>query len=617
MATRTRRASALILLLFAIAPAAAAGILDRLDQIAATRPLAAQREFLPPDDAFVLSHETDADGSLIVHWQVAPRYYLYRDKIAVTAMTPGLALGGPELPAGEMKDDPEFGPVPILRDSVRARVPVLVQPPDAVAAEITLSYQGCAEDGICYPPIRKTLAFTVPTAGAGDAGVAAAGGAAPAAGLSAGERIAAAVAERSFALTLVSFLAFGLLLSLTPCVLPMVPILSGIIVGQQQPVTVRRGLALSSVYVAAMALTYALAGVAAGLLGQNLQAAFQRPAVIVAFSLLFVLLALSMFGFYELQIPAAVQSRLDRLSRSQRSGSYAGVAVMGVLSAVIVGPCVAPPLAGALAYISQDGSPVVGGSALFALGLGMGLPLIALGASAGTLLPRAGAWMEAVRKAFGLVFLAVAISFLARILPGPAVLALWALLAIGAAVFMGALDTLERSAGMRQRLGKGFGLALLVYGVVLIVGATAGGDDPAFPLAPLVRQGPVDAGAPAFKPVKSLAGLTRELALARERGRVVMLDVYADWCIECKHLERRTFADATVQPRLAELVLLRADVTANDAQDQALLRHYGLFGPPAVLFFAGDRELREERLIGFADAATFGGYLDRVAAAAR
>ena len=591
----------------AVTSGAWAGVFDELERL--TTPAAGQREFLPSEQAFVMTYEVTSDGTLQVIWDIEPGYYLYRNKMAVKPKTPGLMIAPPELPAGEIKDDPDFGRVAVFKHAVAFGVPIERWPAAETVLEMVVSYQGCAEDGICYPPLKRTVAFTP---GDGARTPSQAYDAAAFGDLSASDRIAVELAQRSFATTFVVFLGLGLLLSLTPCVLPMVPILSGIIVGQKQPLSTTRAFALSSTYATAMALTYALAGVAAGLLGRNLQAAFQHPAVIVSFSLIFVALASAMFGFYELQLPASLQTRLDRFSRSQRGGTYGGVAIMGVLSAVIVGPCVAPPLAGALAYIGQTGSAVIGGGALFALGLGMGIPLIALGTSMGAVLPRAGPWMDTIKKIFGVIFLGVAIWFLERVLPGPLSLALWALLVIGAAIFLGALDRLEATSGTWRHLGKGVGLALLVYGAVLVVGAAVGGDDPIDPLAPLLADARDAHPTAAFIDVKGIRSVEDELERATQTGRAVMLDFYADWCVECKHLERETFSNATVASRLGELVLLRADVTANDSRDQALMSRYGLFGPPAVLFFKNGEELRHNRLVGFVNADEFTGYLDRL-----
>ena len=593
-----------------LAPVGAAGLLDGLDNLGDSKPA---RQFLPPDAAFRFTHETSADG-LTLQFEIAPDYYLYRDKLQVEALSPGLEVGALQLPTSEPKDDPEFGRVEIYRNTLV--VPVAVTREDAAAeARLKVTYQGCAEDGICYPPIRKEIALAgeegAPTAGV-TAGVTepAAANDQPASSLPLGEtdRIAADLASRSLGATVLWFLLAGLALALTPCVFPMVPILTGIIVGQQRPLSAARSFSLSLVYVLAMASTYALVGLLAGMFGRNLQASFQHPAILVGFSLLFVVLALSMFGFFHLQVPAFIQNRLEATSRRQRGGNLLGVAVMGVLSAIIVGPCVAPPLAAALLYLSHQGSPVTGGLALFALGLGMGAPLLVLGASAGRLLPRTGPWMEAVKQGFGVVFLALAVWFLERLIPAPATLALWAVLAIAAAIYLGALEPLRETATGWQRFWKGIGLALLCYGVVLLVGAAAGATDPLKPLGPLAGGRAAHAETPleAFQPVKGEDGFIAALAAAKSAGQPVLLDFYADWCIECKRLERNTFSDPSVQSALAGFRLLRADVTPGDAADQALLKRFDLHGPPAVLLFnAAGVEQRQHRLIGYLDAAAF------------
>lgn len=608
-----RQALCLIILCFSTT-VQGGGVLDQLERLGKPVKLSGQRDFLPPDEAFRLTTMTSTSGDLLLEFDIEPGYYLYRDKFGVSPVGSGLALGAMQLPESEPKDDPEFGRVEVYKHDMRIIVPVTEAPDAGGIGEAEVRYQGCAEDGICYPPIKKTVAFDL-SENPDPVGPSTAPAAVGTTGLSASDRIARDLGTRSLAATIATFLGLGLLLAFTPCVFPMVPILSGIIVGQRQPVSTLHATSLSAVYVLAMAATYAAAGVAAGLLGQNLQAAFQHPGVLIAFAAVFVLLALSMFGFYELQLPAALQSRIDRLSRSQKSGSLVGVAVMGILSAIIVGPCVAPPLAGALAYIGHTGSALVGGTALFALGLGMGLPLLAVGASAGALLPRAGAWMDGVKRVFGVIFLGVAVWFLERILPGPLVLILWAALALGCAVALGALARHEGAAKTSTQLRQALGLGLLVYGVVLIVGASAGGENPLAPLEPLAaRYGPVGpfAAAPRFEPVKSTEDVSRAISTAQAAGRAVMLDFYADWCIECKHLERETFTAPEVSARLAGMTLLRADVTDNDALDRALLERFELFGPPAVLFFRDGRELREHRLIGFADANGFGTLLDAI-----
>ncbi len=625
MHERFRHALTALLLLAAPLPALA-GLFDAWSGESESARLGKERDFLPADEAFQLRETAAIDGRQTLTFTIAPGYYLYRDRLQIRPLSEGLTFAPLALPAGEAKHDEEFGDVIIYRNAVTFDVQPTAWPPGSTLPEAEIRYMGCAEDGICYPPIKKSLAFTRPL----QAGTVAVTSRittpsdadhtniypGTATSLSVTDTITADLGRRTLLATLLTFFGLGLLLALTPCVLPMVPILSGIIVGQGRQVSTSRALALSTTYVVAMALAYAGAGVAAGLLGRNLQATFQHPAVIIVFSAIFVALALSMFGLFELALPGALQSRLDSVSRTQRSGSYGGVAAMGVLSAIIVGPCVAPPLAGALAYIGQTGSAVTGGSALFALGLGMGVPLIVLGTSAGALLPRAGAWMTGIKQVFGVILLGVAVWFLSRIVSGPLALTLWALLLIGSAMFMGTLEGMRPGAPAVRRLTQGLGLAFLLYGAVLIVGAAAGANDPLAPLAPLLGdQRASTATVPAFITVKSVVELDTQLKRAASERRAVMLDVYADWCIECKHLESQTFADPAIASRLAQLVTLRADVTADDAIDRALLQRFGLYGPPAVLFFIGGEELRALRLVGFAGPAAFGAQLAQVEAA--
>lgn len=599
----------LLLCVLTLSWAATAGVLDKLERLGGG---SAQREFLPPDEAFAFTHEALADGQLPLLWTIADGYYLYRDKLKLESPDGTAVVGALALPAGEEKDDEEFGRVFIYRNELR--VPVAVTPAaGATTLNLRLSYQGCAEDGICYPPIHRN--FSVPVAAATAAPVTPAATASPAPAAlppsdeaSDVDRLSALLADSGLPVIAATFFGFGLLLALTPCVFPMVPIVSGLVVGERGQGGAARGLLLSGVYVVAMASTYAVVGLAAGLFGRNLQAAFQHPAVLIAFSALFVALALSMFGFYHLQLPAGLRNRLETSQRGVASGSLLGVAVMGVLSAIIVGPCVAPPLAGALLYLGHQGSPVVGGVALFALGLGMGVPLLAVGASAGHFLPRAGAWLERVQHVFGVVSLGMAIWFLERILPGAVSLALWALLLIGTGIFLRALEPLHEAASGWQRLWKGLGLAMVCYGGVLIVGAAAGADDVLRPLLPLTARAESQAlaGKQAFTPVKGLAALDAAVKQAAAAGRPALLDVYADWCVECKRLERETFANPAVEARLGAFTLLRADVTANDEIDRALLAGLSMFGPPAVLLYdPGGKERRAQRLTGFVGPEDF------------
>ena len=635
-------------------------------------------EFLDPDVAFVLSAAAAGPDAIETRWDIAEGYYLYRNKFRFRAADgSGASLGEAGFPKGKLKDDEYFGPMEVYYDSVAALVPV-AHAGAGDEFDVDITYQGCAEAGLCYPPITKTVSLLLPAAladtgagpgggesslsdsasrneapaqsrfqargsidgdapstfglpGSGTAGVtpivpalpeSETAGAAPIE-LPEQDRVATALMSGSRWLVILSLFGAGLLLTFTPCVLPMVPILTSIIVRQgtgrgSEGVSARRALTLSLVYVLAMALTYTVAGVLAGLFGANLAAAFQDPWIVSAFALVFVLLALSMFGFYDLQIPASWQARLAAVSHRQRGGTWAGVGAMGVLSALIVGPCVAAPLAGVLIYIGQTGDPVLGGVALFALGMGMGVPLIVAGVSAGTLLPRAGAWMNAVKAVFGVMLLAVAIYLLERVVPESVALLLWAALFIVCAIYMGALDSLTPDSGGWRRLWKGAGLVMLVYGVLVMVGVAGGGGDLFRPLkgVALVSGEGADRELE-FRPVKGIDGLNAELGAAAARGQAVMVDYYADWCVSCKEMERFTFSDPAVQAALAGVLLLQTDVTANDTADRALLAKYELFGPPAILFFGPDgRERRELRVVGFMNAGNFRRVVERAIAPA-
>ncbi len=434
------------------------------------------------------------------------------------------------------------------------------------------------------------------------------------------DRLAGLIGSGNLLLVMATFFGFGLLLAFTPCVLPMIPILSGIIAGQGAQATTRRSFMLSLVYVLGMALTYTIAGAAFAAAGQQAQTFFQQPWIIALFSLLFVALALAMFGFYELQIPSGLQSRLNAVSGRQRSGTFTGAFVMGALSALVVTACVAPPLVAALAVIGQTGDVLRGALALFALSLGMGAPLLAVGAAGGKLLPKAGPWMDTVKALFGVMFLGVAVWMLERILPGPLTLALWALLAFVAGYYFGGFGRrADGPVSAGARVARGVGLFAMAWGAILLVGATAGSHDPLQPLKGVAlwsgggtAAAPVEATLP-FVRIGSVADLDRELAGAN--GRPVMVDFYADWCVSCKEMEKYTFSDAAVQAQLGGYLLLKADVTANNDADQALLRRFGIFGPPTTAFFGSHgRECRNFRLVGFVAAAEFSRHLARFAA---
>lgn len=600
---------------------------NRLASLLASAAPESQPELPEVDAAFVFASQQIAPDRLRLSWTIAPGTYLYAERIRISVADQGVEIGSLQRPPGIVKADgvrPDgtVGPVEIYEGVLEFEVPLLRSDPGLTEARLVVSYQGCAEVGICYPPQTREVRVALGEVPVQRASVLtstpeprpASGSENPqtrGALSTEQDRIAGVLVSGRLWAIIAAFFGFGLLLAFTPCVFPMIPILSGIIVGQGPGITTRRAFVLSLVYVLAMACTYTLAGVLAGLLGANLQAAFQNPWVLAAFAAVFVLLALSMFGFYELQLPSALQSRLAALSNRQQGGTLLGVAIMGVLSALIVGPCVAPPLFGALIYIGQTGDAFLGGLALFALSLGMGAPLIAIGTSAGKLLPRAGAWMESIKAVFGVLLLGVAILMLERILPPVAALVLWGVLLICSAVYLGALSPLAPDASGWHKLWKGLGVALLIYGALMLVGAAAGGRDTLQPLRGLIATGVGGSEALSFRPIKTLADLERELAQAG--GRPVLLDVYADWCVSCKEMERETFSDPGVQAELRRFVLLKADVTANDAEDRALQRRFGIPGPPAILFFdAAGRERPEARVIGFQPPAVFTAHLQRI-----
>jgi len=585
--------------------------LQALSDLGASLGFGSDDELLPADQAFQLDvHVSDAN-TLTANWLIAEGYYLYRHKFEFAIdSADGVTLLPARMPDGEPKTDEFFGEIQVYHQQAQAEIPVQRATPEATAAVLTVKYQGCADRGVCYPPIVKTLDLLLPAATAATTAVPATESDSPTARLSEQDAIAKRLTEGNLLATLAAFFGFGLLLSLTPCVFPMVPILSSIIVGQGEKITARRGFVLSLVYVLAMAVTYTVAGVFAGLFGENLQAAFQSPWMLSGFAAVFVLLSLSMFGFYDLQMPAFLQSRLTEVSNRQQGGSLTGVAIMGFLSALIVGPCVAAPLAGALIYIGQTGDAVLGGLALFALSMGMGTPLIAIGTGAGKLLPGAGPWMDRIKAVFGVMLLAVAIWMLERILPASITMVLWAALLILCSVYLNALDGLPVEASGWARLWKGFGVVSLVYGILLLIGAASGAHDPLQPLQNVMAkqdsaQGSRQAHLPFIK-IKSMTDLERELAAAARQGKPLMVDFYADWCVSCKEMEKYTFAEAEVQRALSGMVLLQADVTANDEDDKALLKHFQLIGPPSILFYDSSGNKRPElSLVGYKPADEF------------
>ena len=578
--------------------------------------LAQAQEFLDPAVAFKPTARALDAQTIEVSFAVAKGYYLYRDKFRFAVDGNEATLGPPQIPKGKEKMDETFGKVEVYFDGVDIRLPVERNASGPLALKLNVTSQGCAEAGVCYPPQTQTLSVELPAPGSVPDATAkgAASRAGPVNGAGEGDEsgmIADTLKHAGFWANLAFFFIAGLGLSLTPCVFPMIPILSGIIAGQGHKVTRGRAFALSLAYVLGMAVTYAAAGVAAGMTGTLLSVALQNPWVLGTFALVFVALSFSMFGFYELQLPTSLQSKLSEGSGHLQGGRGIGVFLMGALSALIVGPCVAAPLAGALLYIGQTGNAVLGGTALFVMALGMGVPLLIVGLSAGTLLPKAGVWMEGVKKTFGVLLLATALWLISPVIPEFAQMLGWAALFIIPAIFLHALDPLPTNAKGWQRFWKGIGITMLLTGAALLAGALAGNRDPLQPLAGLRGQAvAAETKKLAFEPVRSVAELDARLAAA---DRPVMLDFYADWCVSCKEMERFTFSDPAVQAKLAGFTLLKADVTANNENDKALLARFGLFGPPGIIFFGPDgKEISGIRVIGFQNAPAFMKQLERV-----
>ncbi len=581
----------------------------------------AEEDFLDPEVAFKLTARPLDERTVEVTYTVAPGYYLYREQFKFAAN--GATLGAPVLPAGKTKFDETFQKdVETYRDVVRIAVPVTQT---AGKFELLVTNQGCADKGLCYPPQQRGI--EVKLAGVGGDGsarvmranenLAAISGTDPASAPAAATAattyaaddagIDGALRSGKFWTVVGVFFLAGILLSLTPCVLPMLPILSSIIVGHGAQVSRGRGLVLAASYSLGMALVYTALGVGAGLAGEGLAAALQKPWVLSAFAIALVALSLSMFGVYELQLPSALTGRLSNASQRLPAGRFAGVFAMGGVSALLVSPCVAAPLAGALVYLSQTRDVWLGGTALFSLAAGMSVPLLLMGASAGALLPRAGGWMDEVKRFFGILLLGVALWTVQSVLPASLVLAFWGALAIAAAVMLVSSHHGRRAGGTQSIWRRVLAAVLAACGLMQLVGAASGGTNPSQPLAHL-RGGQSAAAGLTFTYVRSAAELDNAL---RTAGRPVMLDFYADWCVSCKEMERFTFVDPAVQKKLSGALLLKADVTANNEADRTLLKRFNLFGPPGTIFFdAQGRELPAARIAGFQSAARFLQTLD-------
>ena len=550
-------------------------------------------EFLPPEQAFKLSAKQIANNKIEITYKIADGYYLYRERFAFSAEK--AKIGEPQIPKGKVKFDPNFEKeVEIYRQEVRIIIPVVANEEFSLKA----ISQGCADKGLCYPPmetfVKLSLETNVKSTNVNDdESVDKTDNTSLKLDTEMG-KIEASLASQNLLLILPLFFLLGLGLSFTPCVLPMVPILSVIIVGEGEQVSRRRGLLLSLAYSLGMALVYTLLGTAAGLIGEGLSAFLQNPVVLISFALLMTVMSLSMFDVFQLQMPSAIQLTLTRLSEQQKRGKLYGVFLMGSLSALIVGPCVAAPLAGVLVYLSQTRDVVIASSALFFMAMGMSVPLLLLGVSAGSLLPRAGAWMGAVKPFFGVLMLAMAAWMIASLISPVVLMLIWGALSVAYGVFLLWPKKWKLSI-------KCIGIIFIALGLMELSGIAIGSRDV---WSPWTSASTSQRAATKFKRVKTIEDV--EQAIRAANRRVVMLDFYADWCVSCLEMEKLTFSDKRVREQLDQMLLIQADVTANDADDKALLKKYGLFGPPGILFFnASGNEMRDQRIIGFQSAQKF------------
>jgi thiol:disulfide interchange protein DsbD len=575
-------------------------------------------EPLPADEAFSLSVVAIDSSTLLATWDIHNDYYLYHDKFFIDVE--GAEFGEIDFPKGKIKDDDFFGKVEIHKGTFEVEIPLT----NITKRQITFvaKYQGCWVGGVCYPPQEKTFELLMPPGtidsnsfsgleNKADKGFSLSD-APEQVELSDTDKIAALLQQDNVLWVLASFFGFGLLLSLTPCVFPMIPILSGIIVGQKEEVSTRKGLVMSVVFVLSMSITYSFAGVLAGYFGENLQALFQTTWVLVLFSLVFVALAFSMFGYYDIQLPKKLQNKIAGISNNQESGQLLGVAIMGFLSALIVGPCVAPPLAGALIYIGQTGDALLGGMSLFVMSLGMGAPLLAVGAGV-TRLPRAGVWMDNIKHVFGILMLAVAIYLLERIIPSNATLVLWAILLTVSPIAMGVLDSTNATSTPWRRIFKALGLIVLGYGVLIWMLVARGGGDMMRPLSGWgVSSTQTEQVHIKFEKIKTVSDLNQFLDKSKNNTQLVMLDFYADWCIYCKGIEKRVFQNPQVVNAMKGVIALQADITDQDADDIELTSTLRVPNPPVILFFNNGIEVRSMRIVGDINAQDFLQNLEKI-----
>lgn len=580
-----------------------------IQQLSSSKPI-------PVDQAFQFSATARDYQTILVMWKITPGYYLYRDRFHFRAIKPVNArIGQPILPIGQNKTSPDIGTYQVYHQSIRIPIPVIS--PQGKNIEVLVHYQGCSDRGYCYPPESRIVNINLagdymkPVAGKVADATVKTPTATPA---DQHDKVTRLLQGKSLLALIIGFFSFGVLLSLTPCVLPMIPILSGIIVGQKK-LSTAHSFFLSLSYVLGMAITYSIAGVLFGFIGGSIQIILQKPWIIITFSFLFIAMALSLFGFYNLELPTAWRNKLAQMSEHQKRGTYFGVFMMGVLSTLILSPCVTAPLVGVLGYISQTGNATLGGIALFTMGLGMGLPLLIIGASSAKLLPKSGHWMEAIKKIMGVLMLAVAIWMIERIVPAKITMVLWAALAMGSAIAMGALTNAYTH---WQRLRKALALIVFVYSIVLLIGAMMGNTNPLQPIHLSPTRHSLATHELHFNRVKSIGDVEEKLNIAKSERKIAVLDFYADWCIACKEMDAFTFSNRMVINKLKHYYLIRANVTANDATDKALLRHFSVVAPPTIIFFnQNKKEIKNTRIIGEMSATQFLSHLQKVEKANR
>lgn len=564
-----------------------------------------QRKVLSPEEAFQISAKRTGD-LIVVSLNLGENIYVYDDKLKLSIIEPTNVSLDKDIKRPQAIDYEEYK---VHKKPLKFMVPISVikKYVNSGKFKLQLEYQGCATSGICYQPMKSDFSFDLggatgkieKTSSKDD--------------LSESDFIASTLQNGNVWIVLLSFLGFGILLSFTPCIFPMIPILSSIIVSQSgNQMSTKRAFMLSLVYVLAMSLAYTIAGVLAGLFGANISAALQNPWIIGIFSAVFVALSFSMFGFYELQMPSFIQSKLTKKSDEMQGQGVIGVAVMGFLSALIMGPCVAAPLAGALVYIGQSGDALLGGAALFVMSMGMGLPLLVIGTGAGKYMPKPGSWMDAIKAIFGVVMLGLAIWTLSRIVPASIIILLWTFLIISSAIYMGALESLEKEVSGWKKLIKSFAVILFIYGIMLFIGSMTSATNPLNPLEKFSSNTTQSVTVDTIedKSFKVVATLKELKIIIAESKKPVMVDFYADWCVSCVELEHYTFSDPSVKNKLQEFTLIQIDVTKNSDDDKELLQEFGLFGPPAIMFFKNGSELKSKRVIGFKDANEFLSHLN-------